>query len=42
MGIFEVADYKSDVKIAKFKKAKVYQSTRAAEQFIQLQRLIIL
>ena len=26
MGVFEVADYKSDVRIAKFKKAKVYKS----------------
>ena len=41
-GVSEVADYKSDVRIAKFKKAKVYKSTRAAGQFIQLQRLIIL
>ena len=38
MGIFEVDDYKSDVTIAKFKKAKVYKSTRATGQFIQLRR----
>ena len=41
-GGVKVADYKSDVRIAKFKKAKVYKSTRAAGQSIQLQRLIIL
>ena len=35
MGVFEVADYKFDVRIAKFKKAKVYKSTHAAGQFIQ-------
>ena len=40
MGVFGVEDYKSDVRIAKFKKAKVYKSTRAAGQFIQLQRLL--
>ena len=39
MGVFEVADYKSDVRIAKFKKAKVYKSTRATGQFIHLQRM---
>ena len=36
--VFEVADYKSDARIAKFKKAKVYKSTRAAGHFIQLPR----